>query len=47
MIDAFGKNKQVKMVFWTVFIILAGFILAHVVDPLTVQEILMVITRMG
>ncbi|NTV00402.1 MAG: hypothetical protein HGA55_04680 [Methanoregulaceae archaeon] len=47
IIRLFGKNEQVKKVFWTVFIILAGFILAQVVDPLTAQEVLRVITGTG
>ncbi|MFA5266456.1 MAG: hypothetical protein WC379_00675 [Methanoregula sp.] len=47
IIMLFGKNEQVKKVFWTVFIILAGFILAQVVDPVTAQEILRVLTGMG
>lgn len=47
IIRLFGKNEQVKKVFWTVFIILAGFILAQVVDPVTAQEILHVITGTG
>jgi len=40
----FGKNEQVRKVFWSVFIILAGFILAQVVDPATAQEILRLLT---
>jgi hypothetical protein len=47
IIRLFEKNEQVKKVFWTVFIILAGFIVAQVVDPLTAQEILRVITGTG
>jgi hypothetical protein len=41
---AFGKNEQVKKVFWSVFIILAGLVLAEVVDPVTAQAILAAIT---
>jgi hypothetical protein len=37
--EAFGKNEQVKKVFWSVFIILAGLVLAEVVDPATAQKI--------
>jgi hypothetical protein len=47
IIQLFGKNEQVKKVFWSVFIILAGFILAQVVDPVTAHEIFRVITGMG
>jgi hypothetical protein len=32
-IDAFGKNEQVKKVFWTLFVAMAGLMLARVVDP--------------
>ena len=34
-IDAFGKNEQVKKVFWTLFVAMAGLVLAQVVDPVT------------
>jgi len=44
IIDTFGKNEQVKKVFWSVFIVLAGFVLAQVVDPVTAQQILGIIT---
>ena len=40
ILDVFGKNEQVRKVFWTVFIALAGLVLAQVVDPVTAQEIL-------
>ena len=43
----FGKNEQVKKVFWTVFIVLAGFVLAQVVDPATAQEILRLLSGTG
>ena len=39
VLEAFGKNEQVKKVFWSVFIILAGLVLAEVVDPATTQTI--------
>jgi len=32
-INAFGKNEQVKKVFWTLFVAMAGLVLARVVDP--------------
>jgi hypothetical protein len=36
VIEAFGKNEQVKRVFWTLFISMAGLVLARrVVDPVT------------
>jgi len=44
VLEAFGKNEQVKKVFWSVFIILAGLVLAEVADPATAQAILAAIT---
>ena len=38
-IEAFGKNEQVKKVFWAVFSALAGIVLAQVLDPVTAQQI--------
>ena len=46
-IEAFGKNEQVKKVFWTFFISMAGLVLARVVDPATAQQIVGLITGMG
>jgi hypothetical protein len=46
-IDAFGKNEQVKKVFWTFFLSMAGLVLARVVDPATAQQIVGLITGMG
>jgi len=31
-IEAFGKNEQVKRVFWTLFVAMAGLVLARGVD---------------
>ncbi len=47
VIDAFGKNEQVKKVFWTLFVAMAGLILARVVDPVTAQQVVGMITGMG
>jgi hypothetical protein len=47
ILNVFGKNEQFRKVFWTVFIALAGLVLAQVVDPETAQEILRLITGMG
>jgi hypothetical protein len=47
VIDAFGKNEQVKKVFWTLFVAMAGLVLARVVDPVTAQQIVGIITGMG
>jgi len=46
-IEAFGKNEQVKKVFWTLFISMAGLVLAQVLDPATAQQIVGLITGMG
>ncbi|MDP2797190.1 MAG: hypothetical protein Q8N94_06750 [Methanoregula sp.] len=46
-IEAFGKNEQVKRVFWTLFVAMAGFVLARVVDPVTTQQVVAIITGMG
>ncbi len=47
VIDAFGKNEQVKKVFWTMFVAMAGLMLARVVDPVTAQKVVGMITGMG
>jgi hypothetical protein len=47
VIDAFGKNEQVKKVFWTLFVALAGLILARVLDPGTAQQVVGIITGLG
>jgi hypothetical protein len=46
-LSAFGKNEQMRKVFWSVFIALAGLVLAQVVDPVTTQTILVAITGAG
>jgi len=46
-IEAFGKNEQVKKVFWTFFISMAGLVLARVLDPATAQQIVGLITGIG
>ena len=46
-IEAFGKNEKVKKVFWTLFIAMAGLVLAKVVDPVTTQQVVEIITGMG
>jgi hypothetical protein len=46
-IEAFGKNEQVKKVFWTLFISMAGLVLAQVLDPATAQEIVTMIMAIG
>ena len=46
-IEAFGKNEQVKRVFWTLFVAMAGLVLARVVDPVTAQMVVGMIAGMG
>jgi hypothetical protein len=46
-IEAFGKNEQVKKVFWTLFVAMAGLVLAQVLDPVTAQQIVGLITGIG
>jgi hypothetical protein len=46
-IAAFGKNEQVKKVFWTLFVAMAGLVLARVVDPATTQQVIGIITGFG
>ena len=46
-IEAFGKNEQVKRVFWTLFVAMAGLVLARVVDPVTAQQGVGIIAGMG
>jgi len=47
VIEAFGKNEQVKKVFWSLFVVMAGLVLARVVDPVTAQQVVGMITGMG
>jgi hypothetical protein len=42
-----GKNEQVKSVFWTLFVAMAGLVLARVVDPVTARQVVGMITGMG
>jgi hypothetical protein len=46
-IEAFGKNEQVKKVFWTLFVAMAGLVLARVLDPVTAQQVVGMIMGMG
>jgi len=39
VIELFGKNEQVKRVFWAVFAAVAGMVLAKILDPATAQQI--------
>jgi hypothetical protein len=44
IIQLFGKNEQIKKVFWSAFIVLAAFVLAQVADPATAQQVIGIIT---
>jgi hypothetical protein len=44
VIDMFGKNEQIKKVFWTLFAAMAGLVLARIVDPVTAQQVVGIIT---
>ncbi len=47
VIEEFGKNEQVKKVFWTLFAAMAGLVLARVVDPVTAHQAVAMITGSG
>jgi hypothetical protein len=46
-IEAFGKNEQVKKVFWSIFAALAGIVLAEIIDPAVAQKIMETLVAMG
>jgi hypothetical protein len=46
-IDTFGKNEQMKKVFWALFVAMAGLVLARVLDPATAQEVVGIIAGLG
>jgi F0F1-type ATP synthase assembly protein I len=43
VIEAFGKNEQVKKVFWTLFISMAGLVVAQVLDPALAAKVVAVL----
>jgi hypothetical protein len=43
----FGKSEHVRKIFWTMFVAMAGLVLARVVDPVTAQQGVEIITGMG
>jgi hypothetical protein len=43
-IEAFGKNEHFRKIFWTVFVAMAGLVLARVLDPVTAQQIITLTT---
>jgi hypothetical protein len=47
MIDAFGKNEQVKKAFRAVFTAMAGLFLARIIDPVTARQIIQAIVGIG
>jgi hypothetical protein len=44
--DTFGKNEHLRKIFWTLFIALAGLVLARIVDPTTAQQVIGALTGM-
>ncbi|WP_321504584.1 hypothetical protein [uncultured Methanoregula sp.] len=46
-IGAFGKNEHVRKVFWALFVAMAGLVLARVLDPVTAQLAVGIITGAG
>jgi len=44
ILELFGKNEQFRKVFWAVFVMLAGLVLAQAADPATAQAILGILT---
>ena len=44
VLTAFGKNEQMKKVFWSIFLAMAGLVLAQVADPALAREILGLVT---
>jgi len=44
VIEAFGKNEQVKKVFWTLFVAMVELVLTRVVDPVTARQVVGIIT---
>jgi hypothetical protein len=47
VLKAFGKNEQTRKVFWSVFLAVAGLMLAQVVDPPVAGRIIAALTGTG
>ncbi|MDP2797324.1 MAG: hypothetical protein Q8N94_07425 [Methanoregula sp.] len=47
VIEAFGKNEQIKKVFWSLFVVMAGLVLARVVVPVSALHVVGMITGLG
>jgi hypothetical protein len=43
VLDLIGKNDQVKKVFWTLFLAVAGLVLAEIVDPAVAERIVTIL----
>ena len=46
-INIFWKNEQTRKVFWTLFISMAGLVLARIIDPGTARQFELAMTGMG
>jgi len=46
-IETFGKNEQMKKVFWAVFVAMAGLVLARIVGPEPAQQVIGMIAGLG
>jgi len=44
VLEAFGKNEQVKKVFWTVFAAMASLLMVHIAGPESAQQVIGIIT---
>jgi len=42
-----GEDAHAKKIFWAVFVTLAGIVLTRVLDPVTAQQIVGIITGTG
>ena len=47
ILETFGKNEQVRKVFWTLFAAIAGLVLVRVLDPVIAQQVVGMIAGMG
>ena len=44
IIAMIGKNEQIRKVFWTLFLTVAGLVLAEIADPVTAQQVIAALT---
>jgi hypothetical protein len=44
VIEVFGRNEQVKKVFWAVLTTVLGMVLVTIIDPVTAHQIIGTIT---